>query len=425
MNNRNFDAMSQRFYHSYCLLLAMSALLLQGCGEAPKKTSDVDHPKTEPKSETVEIIPKAGIIQIFTNGKAIGWDEKSNCHIQFGENPSIQDARLKFRGGASSKYHKHSFSFSLKKDTLLHPNFHFDNDFILNASYIDKTFLRHRLCYDVFRNLDPNNIAANCIYQEVYLDGDYQGVYILMEEIDRSKCNLSKADSSALLIKDGIMFVADTTDFYIQPGEDAFQQKFPKKQTAQQTDRLSRLRNFIHYSTDQTFVDSVAHYFDLDNVASWHLLLLLSNNGDGVVKNFYWYTQNNGPWKVIPWDYDDSFGRNGDGTLQTRGCGWERNVLLKRLFELNSHNYKQLLIGEIQDFRKRHLNGDHLLMYITTLKATELSPQAFDRNFEKWKINDPNYSDSMNRDEEIELLQNNWHKQINYLDSLSRTWETQ
>ncbi len=45
-------------------------------------------------------------------------------------------------------------------------------------------------------------------------------------------------------------------------------------------------------------------------------MLLLSNNGDGVMKNFLLYKiDSNTPFRIALWDYDHSFGRDGDNEL--------------------------------------------------------------------------------------------------------------
>jgi hypothetical protein len=59
------------------------------------------------------------------------------------------------------------------------------SDFTLNASYTDFTFMRNPLSYTLGREL--GRYAARFRWVEVYLDGRYDGLYILQEKVRRSK----------------------------------------------------------------------------------------------------------------------------------------------------------------------------------------------------------------------------------------------
>ena len=48
-----------------------------------------------------------------------------------------------------------------------------------------------------------------------------------------------------------------------------------------------------------------------------HLLLYLSNGGDGITKNFYIYKMDEEtPFRIALWDCDHSFGRDGDNETE-------------------------------------------------------------------------------------------------------------
>ncbi|MEO0735011.1 MAG: DUF2911 domain-containing protein, partial [Bacteroidota bacterium] len=59
-------------------------------------------------------------------------------------------AHLKRRGGMSFVYDKHSYTLHLDRKIPL-DFLPLDRDWVLNASYIDKTFVRHKVSYDLFR----------------------------------------------------------------------------------------------------------------------------------------------------------------------------------------------------------------------------------------------------------------------------------
>lgn len=381
---------------------------------------------TEPEETVGTPILKNSFFLIEDSIHKIPWNKKDKCFIQINENGDTLPIKAKYRGGMSSQYYKHSFSVAFAKDTILFEDWKSDDDYIFNANYIDKTFIRHRLSYDLFKLFTPTNIAPKSHFKNLYLNNDYQGLYLVMQEVDRSLLEIKKTDTTAFILKDGALF-SDYIDGYpTQEGEDVFQQKYPKKQTKKNTLEIKKVWNLLHCSSDTKFKETIANHFNIDNIIDWHLLLLLTNNGDGVTKNFYWYKKNNGLWNVVPWDYDDSFGRNGDGTLQTNlnHCNWQRNILLKRLFNLNVNNYKSKLKDKWNNIRNNGLNLAKVQELINQY-YTELNPQDLENNFNKWPINDANYSDSLDYKEELELIYNYIPKKIKEIDSLTTLWETQ
>ena len=69
---------------------------------------------------------------------------------------------IKCRGGISSKYNKHSFSLELEKKYSL-AKLPIDDDWIINANYIDKTFMRHKICYDIFKEMNSKMLHQSVI----------------------------------------------------------------------------------------------------------------------------------------------------------------------------------------------------------------------------------------------------------------------
>ena len=114
------------------------------------------------------------------------------------------------RGGFSIIYHKHSFELSLAEDASL-AGLPADDDWILNANYIDKTSLRHVFAYDLFRDFNNQHRAAQTAFIEVSLNGVYNGLYVLMEKLDRSSLEVNKEDNSTVIFKESHHFLEKTS----------------------------------------------------------------------------------------------------------------------------------------------------------------------------------------------------------------------
>jgi hypothetical protein len=155
----------------------------------------------------------------------IGWEKKEPCTIIYSnaENVDELEGRIKCRGGISSKYNKHSFSLELENKYSF-ASLPKDDDWILNANYIDKTFMRHKISYDLFREMNVNNIAAKSSFINVSINDIYEGLYVIMEEINASMVGLNKSDTMSMLFKDPLIFRKERVD-YVQDSLKYYQKR--------------------------------------------------------------------------------------------------------------------------------------------------------------------------------------------------------
>ena len=58
-----------------------------------------------------------------------------------------------------------------------------ENDWILYGPYIDKTLARNVLAYELYREM--GHYSSRSRYCELFINNEYQGIYILMEKLKR------------------------------------------------------------------------------------------------------------------------------------------------------------------------------------------------------------------------------------------------
>ena len=132
---------------------------------------------------TIEDDPKVAVdIGIIDNGpgniNTIGdpfTDYNGNCGIEF-------------RGNSTQGFDKKNYSIELWTNagadtSAILLGLPKEEDWILHASHVDKTFIRNALSYNIWREI--GYWAANTKYVELVIDGDYRGLYILMEKNKR------------------------------------------------------------------------------------------------------------------------------------------------------------------------------------------------------------------------------------------------
>ena len=341
-------------------------------------------------------------ITIEKEGK-IGWKEKERCTITYSikNEKEVLSALIKNRGGFSSKFYKHSFSIELENKFAL-CNLPPDDDWIINANYIDKTFMRHKVCYDLFRQMSLKNVASKCAYVNVKLNDKDLGLYVLMEKINAAMIGLDKTDSLAMLFKDPPVFSKHKLS-HVKDSNNYFQQKYPKINVSDKANYLTRFKNFMFNSTDEEFNEEIGNWVDIDNVIDWHLMLLFSNNSDGIMKNFFLYKLNsNTPFRFAIWDYDHSFGRDGDNELNMmdRALDCNRSVLLRRLMQTD---YSDRLKKRWTELRRLNIISYQNIRNLISENDKYIS-QEIDKNFTIWPIDEKWYFDNNTYEQEVDLI---------------------
>ena len=349
---------------------------------------------------------------------AIGWKKKEPCIIIYSdsENTDERIGKIKCRGGMSSKYYKHSFSLELERKYSF-TNLPYDDDWIINANYIDKTFMRHKISYDLFREMSSINIASKSTFVNVSVNDIYEGLYVLMEETNATMIGLNKSDTMAMFFKDPPIFRKEGLS-YVEDSLNYYQQKYPKINKSDKTYYIEQFKNFLFNSSDNEFSKKIDSWVDIANVIDWHIILLFSNNGDGIMKNFYLYKlDENTPFRFAIWDYDHSFGRDGDSerNLMERELNCNRAILLERLSNIPDIGYlnklknrwfklRELNVISIDNFQKHIIANDRVIN------------EDVKRNFEKWPINSKWYYDDNEYEQELDLMRDFVKIRINQLD---------
>lgn len=351
------------------------------------------------------------------------WTEKNRCEIQYilDGDTTVLAGEIRYRGGISSKYHKHSYSLELDS-AFQFLDLEADDDWIINAGYVDKTFMRHKLSYDVFRRMHRKNIAPECFYSMVNFNGVDDGLYVMMEEVNASMLGVDKSDPMAMVFKGPAVF-HETRLEYVQEPDNYYQQKYPKKSDSDKTEYMEEFRAFLFETSDKEFATEIDSWIDLRNVADWHLLLLFTNNSDGLMKNFYLYKHDSEtPFRFVPWDYDHSFGRDGDYELNmdTLLVSIERSVLLRRLMKTNAGGYVNLL-----KVRWVELSKKNVLTTESTFKMIQHNHRIIEKwipvNRAIWPDSSQFYLDDNSYEQEITIMKDYVKMRVRSLDEYFRT----
>lgn len=346
-----------------------------------------------------------------------------------------QKFKIKYRGNSSAGYDKKSYSIKFNKKQAFYK---LDSAYKwkLNAEYIDKTLMRNKLSYDLFRAFSENNISPKIEYALLNVNDTNKGIYALTQRVDASLLQLDKTDTNAIIFKappisnptdshsrkhKGFISYSNWNPFYKKFSDRAkeklikqtyYNQRYPNINEYDKKQEIHTLTNFLFYSSDNEFStpEIFNSFFDLESLIDWHLLLLITNNGDGLVKNFYLYKQNaNTPYKICPWDYDHSFGRDGNGEPDKEiFINVSKIKVLDRLMKTNAFNYKEKLLSKYCYLKKEKILTYKAIRKMVKNNVRQLKPYIH-QNENIWPPNAIPYFEDSNFKTEVALL-NLWVK---------------
>ncbi|MDR3767517.1 MAG: CotH kinase family protein, partial [Butyricicoccus sp.] len=181
-------------------------------------------------------------------------------------------ARFRIRGNSSRNFHKKSYRVKLvadetglKNEELPLLGMNPDNDWALHGPFLDKTLLRNYMWMNI--SAEIMGYAPNVRFCEVLLDGEYQGVYLLMETIkeDEYRVDLSDFEAGAgsysyLLETDGMT----QDDILSSGGTEAVAESYTLYTHQMEFDEMSTTMFCIRYPQAEVLTEDVLDYIQRD-----------------------------------------------------------------------------------------------------------------------------------------------------------------
>lgn len=329
---------------------------------------------------------------------------------------------VRIHGGVSQGYPKKSYALTLETPVEwlgMRRSAHW----VLNAAFVDRSLMRHKLSYDLFRSLSAaggKHYSAQSRFVEVHLNGKYHGAYLLMERVDRALLELRRYDSNAPSHA-CIYKAVDHAANFSQPGHAGYEQREPDADTTAYWGPLDEFNQFVSRSPDPAFHDpaqGIAARLDIDNAIDFHLLVLLTSNGDGITKNFIFARDavlTNAPaprFFFAPWDYDATFGRNWDAT-RVEPTAWLSNRLFDRLH--SNAAFREKFATRWKQLREREFSVDTIHGLIDGNART--LGDAARRNAIRWRTRDGPYPDRLTFEEDLAQMKPWVVARVKWLDA--------
>ena len=341
---------------------------------------------------------------------------------------------IELRGGNSLSHPKKTYdlefwldsSGSFKHDVQF-KNMRSDDDWILDGLYNEPLRLRSSIASKLwlemhtphYINQEPGAKAgADLEYAELFLNGRYEGIYNLSEQVDRKLLKLRRqhTDSTGELYKgvghgDNNMFVGLPWYNNYDNNWDGYEIKYPKDIRDFSWENLYNLTDFVIYSCDADFTINVWQHFNYENYMDYFMFLNLIRATDNQGKNIYTARyKKGGKYFYVPWDLDGCFGTIWTGDRADEVKDVLANDFHKRVMKLNPANTSQVIGEKWFEYRKGVLSEQHITQSITSQYDFLNSNKVYEREH----IVYPDFKPSSN---DLTYTTDWVHRRLTYLDS--------
>ena len=340
----------------------------------------------------------------------------------------INEGSMRIRGRGNSTWNMEKKSYRLKFDEnicLMSPEDGWgtkNKDWTLLANHCDKSLIRNHMTQEMGRELDGIDWSPYTELVEVYLNGEYRGVYMLCEQVEVGDGRVEIEEGE----KDDIGFLLELDNYadgeYLIDYVTILGQKYSIKSDIKDKDQAIALKLYMETLMSvakEGDKAKVERYFDMDSTVDMYLLHEIMRNVDTGYSSFYMYIpEPHGKlYFTAPWDFDLSTG-NTTASPEPTGihvahCMDEDGGYLKTVntwfAALMQHQWFRELV------RDRYNEKREALMEIVDgcCDFAYTNMDSLDRNFDKWKV----MAKRINQEPDNVLKLGSCTKQVEFLNA--------
>ena len=314
---------------------------------------------------------------------------------------SIYRATIKYRGASSySKFDKKQYRIKFYKNSKENEKkvslagMGANSEWVLNGPYLDKTLIRNKLVYDLAREL--NGWAPDTRFVELFVDGEYQGVYLAVEPVTNGESRLRLSEFGLLSGETAYIVNRDRIDTGTEEIEtwgktegytyNALYIRYPSKNeiTEKQKEYIKNdISEFEQALYGKNFSDKkigYQAYIDMDNWVDYFIINEFAMNYDAGNLSTYVYKELGGKLQLAAWDFNNGFDNYQWFHTETDRLYTVENSWFDRLWQ--DGNFREHVCKRYGQLRKTTLSDEHIAEKIASYQ--EKLGDAVDRNFKVW-----------------------------------------
>jgi hypothetical protein len=346
--------------------------------------------------------------------------EKEGVYHQPDGKPDLElSARIRIRGNTSRLFDKKSYKLNFfdNQEQELPVNvmgMGAHDEWALYGPFLDKTLLRNYLFLNLYGEIEP--YTPDVRFCEVILNGDYQGLYVLMETVSKGAHRVDLASSSTRKDKTAYIVRVDKArneqselgnfTFYtnnpepkatlsvVYPGTSALTEPFRSYIEADFSAFEKALYSYDFKDPEKGY----RAYIDVASFVDYYIMSEFLLVNDVLYRSTYFYKDLGGKLHIGPgWDYNNTAnnflrpvrGADGEGFVYAERT-WYKMLLKDEYFvDCVIKRYRELRDGGILDAQNLTEETEHIVTWLG---------DAIDRNFEVWGYSfDASQLDNFNR----------------------------
>ena len=306
-------------------------------------------------------------------------------------------AEIKGRGNGTWTYNKKSYRLHFEqKQNLLGLGDAEDRTWILMANHADRSMLRNYLAIDLINRIPGMGYNNHATHVEVYLNGEYHGVYLLAEQIqvDAHRVDIGQdtladpeAEDAGFLVEMDEYASEETNYFYVEG------KAYLIKSDILNDAQFAYIKNYIadvDHAIREGDREALEALTDLDSFVNGYIVEEFFKNLDAGWSSFYMYKKPGEKMIFGPfWDFDLAAGNNislDNGAPEGIYVGRELGFSQRHVWYTQITNYEWFRELAVERWNE-------LLPYIDETIAhaenfLEMPTDAFDRNYVAWPMSE-------------------------------------
>lgn len=401
-------------------------------GTAQPPVRDPSARPVDPKDITDGLPATMPVIRIDTDGAPIlSKEEYIPGKVTLGDTEeayALTDAPIEIRGrGNYSWYDTEKKSYRIKfqeKTNLLGQGNGPARSWTLLAVHCDQSLLRNATAFHLARHLSGIDFTSSVSFAKVYLNGEYQGVYQVSEQMQIQKYRVN-VDDKATTPEVGFLLELDT-----QAWENSLfdgMNTYEIKNDVLTEEQYMFILDYMEKAWDAVWQGErpeIEKYLDLDSVVDTYLVEEIMKNLDAGWGSFYLYRDVGDKLHFGPvWDFDLSSGNAVPNDQDPDFVSPKYLYVGSQYFDYaQQHRWFNTLMEYdwFQELVKTRWNEvretvDSAPAYVRAVAA--LYEEEFNENFERWPI----FGQKINREPAAVLALHSHKEQAEYLASWLET----
>ena len=326
--------------------------------------------------------------------------EKTNNHLT--DEPAIEsEATIHIHGNSSRYFDKLNYKIKLvdsegngNDQPVMGMAAH--SEWVLHGPYLDKTLLRNYMWYNIGGEI--MSYAPNVRFCELFLNGEYEGIYLMTETITAGKngarlqLSVDKKDNtySGYLLRMDRTSEMDINNFtkyaYRLNPTSGINIEYPgvKNLTPELSTSITKDFSAFEKALYSYDFDNDAYGFkkmiDIDSFVDYFIINEVTCNYDADAYSTYIYKAKDGKFRMCIWDFNNACDNYQEQAIQTDDFRLINGPWFWML--IKNEDFTDRIIERYRDLRKAVLSNEYLDQYIDDTIA--YLGDAVRRNEERW-----------------------------------------